>query len=150
MSRRDQATADPLEDTGLEMADVATTASIVYSRLAGVDVEPDDDGWVAVAKHAAAMFGHDDGADDGDVEIPLSQLSSQLRRAYARTRHAEDDIPEWAELAAKYRVAWEGVTRHMSNVFGMDREDAGRLGEHENRMIAHMQKLAARDAAQPQ
>jgi hypothetical protein len=143
-------TVDPLEDTGLEWADVATTAAIVYSRLAGVEVEPDDAGWMAVARHAAGMFGYDDGADVGEAQLPVSQLASQLRRAYARTRSAEDDIPEWKELGEKFRLAWEGVTRHMGNVFAMDKAEAGRLGEHENRMIAHMQKLAASRAAQPQ
>lgn len=145
MSRRtDRVTADPLEDTGLEWADVAATAAAVYAKLAGVEIDPEDDGWLEVAKHAGAMFGQDDGADEGEVTIPVYQLASQLRRAYARTRHAEGEIPEWIDLSPKFRLAWEGVTRHMSNVFGMDSTEARRLGQHEDRMVAFMNGIAVK------
>lgn len=148
MSRHDRVTSDPLEDTGLSWEDVATTASIVYARLTDVEVDPGDGGWMSVARHAGAMFGQDESADEGDVEIPLPQLASQLRRAYARAIGGEGDIPEWADLAPKFRDAWEGVTRHMSNVFGMDSTEARRLGQHEDRMVAHMKHLVVRRLGQ--
>lgn len=144
---------DPLEDTGLEWADVATTAAVVYARLADADVDPADQGWAAVARHAGAMFGQagedEVGGDDGEITIPLAQVASQLRRAYARAEGTDGDIPEWADLAPKFRLAWEGVARHMSNVFGMDSAEARRLGQHEDRMVQFVKDLAAKRAAQP-
>ncbi len=141
-------TDDPLEDTGLDWPDVALTGATVYARLAGLDAaDGDPQAWVAVARAAAAMFGYDENAHDGDVRVPVDQLASQLRRAYARAAGTDGDVCEWADLGPKFRIAWEGATRHLSNVFGMDRVEAGRLGSHEDRMVAFMHKRAAKAAA---
>lgn len=140
---------DSLEDTGLIPDDVATTAAVVYAGVAGVEIDAADPGWVAVYRAAAGMFGHDDNESENEVTIPLIQLAGQLRRAFARTHDAEGVIPEWGDLDPRFRLAWEGVTRHLSNVFGMDKQEAGRLGQHEQRMIQFMKDVAAKRAAQP-
>ncbi len=142
-------TDDPLEDTGLDWSDVAKTASVVYARVVGLgdEAQGEEVGWDAVARAAAAMFAYDEGADDGEVQIPLVQLAGQLRRAYARAVDTDGDICEWGSLGAEFQLAWEGVTRHLSNVFGMDKAEASRLGHHEARMVNHMAKQAAARAA---
>lgn len=138
-------TDDPLEDTGLDWADVAKTAAVVYSRVAGLGDEADGDeaGWDAVGRAAAAMFAYDGNADDGEVQIPLVQLAGQLRKAYARAVGTDGDICEWVHLGPVFQLAWEGVTRHMNNVFGMDKAEASSLGQHESMMVNHMAKRAA-------
>ena len=149
MSRRSNIEADPLEDTGLSHEDVATTAAIVYAGIAMVELDVEDPGWAAVYRAAAGMFGHYESESEDEVTIPLVQLASQIRRAFARAHDAEGMIPEWAELEPRFRLAWEGVTRHLSNVFGMDNTEARRLGQHEQRMIQFMKDLAAKRAATP-
>lgn len=153
MSRRN-AGPDPLEGIGLAMEDVAITAATVYAGIAVADLDVEDPGWAAVSRVAAGMFGHDDSEDEGRPDdttttIPLVQLASQIRRAFARAHNAEGEIPEWEELAPRFRLGWEGVTRHLSNVFNMDETEARRLGQHEQRMIQFMKDLAAKRATTP-
>ncbi|HUR52932.1 MAG TPA: hypothetical protein VMZ71_02290 [Gemmataceae bacterium] len=128
---------DALGDSGLEWEHVSMTAQVVYQRISGADAD-DLDGWAAVARTAGAMFGFDDGADEGEVSIPLVQMASQLRRAYTRGAGTDGDVVEWKDLAPQFRLAWEGVTRHLSNVFGFDRDAAKHLGQHEDRIVHFM------------
>jgi hypothetical protein len=79
--------------------------------------------------------------EDNEVSVGAAKLARVLRNAYIRGVEEEAAV-EFDDLPLFSQAAWEGVGRHMVNLFNFEPREARRLEYHEAKMAELMLKRA--------
>ncbi len=136
---------DPaLEEAGLTEEAVATSIQKVFGMMIS-SAEPagEEQGWLAVVKAASDVFG---GGGDSEIVISLPEAADFFRLAYGRALDPDYQAAPAGTLVPAIRDGWQAVTRHLTNLFNLDPQEARKLEQHESRIVEFVK---ARSSATP-
>lgn len=105
---------------GLSYFDLAMTAFNVFAGATGSGkkdlADADRAPWESVAGKAASIIDLPE-SEQATLEISAKQLAKAL---YIQYTIDCDRIPNWEDVPAKDKVAWEAVGRHLANLIDSD------------------------------
>jgi hypothetical protein len=131
---------------GMLSEDLAQTACAAFHTAMSLQHEwehSDQDGWESVARKAINMMSVDGDNEATELAISAKQTAEILHFQFSITGRPEHEIPAFAELPLKSRLAWEAVGRHLFNCLTSDGSIA--ISEFENWQPWLERQLAVRN-----